>query len=41
MRIATGEETEVLTVKSAAELGSLGWKARAKKLSTQQRIEVA
>ena len=43
MRIATGEETEeVDTVKSAAaELGSRGGKARAKKLSEEQRAEIA
>jgi hypothetical protein len=43
MRIATGEEIEELDpVKSAAaELGSRGGKARAKKLSEEQRSEIA
>ena len=43
MRIATGEETEDAdSVKSAAaELGSRGGKARAKKLSQEQRAEIA
>jgi hypothetical protein len=44
MRIATGEETEELpdTVKSAAaELGSRGGKARAKKLSAERRRAIA
>lgn len=43
MRIATGEETEeVDPVKSAAaELGSRGGKARAKKLNQEQRAEIA
>jgi hypothetical protein len=42
MRIATGEETEELTVKSAAaELGSRGGKARAAKLSKKKRAEIA
>lgn len=43
MRIATGEETEELdSAKSAAqELGSRGGKARAKKLSQEQRAEIA
>ena len=43
MRIATGEETEELdSAKSAAaELGSRGGKARAKKLSREQRAEIA
>jgi hypothetical protein len=42
MRIATGEETEEITVKSAAaELGSRGGKARAAKLSKKKRAEIA
>jgi hypothetical protein len=43
MRIATGEETEGLdSVKSAAaELGSRGGKARAAKMTRQQRSEIA
>jgi hypothetical protein len=43
MRIATGEETEELdSVKSAAaELGSRGGKARAARLSTDQRTAIA
>jgi hypothetical protein len=45
MRIATGEETEDLEtdrVKSAAaELGARGGKARAKKLTPEQRAEIA
>lgn len=42
MRIATGEETEDLPVKSAAAtLGSLGGKARAAKLSRKKRAEIA
>ena len=42
MRIATGEETEELAVKSAAaELGSRGGKARAKALSKKKRAEIA
>jgi hypothetical protein len=43
MRIATGEETKELdAVKSAAaELGSRGGKARAAKMSAQDRAEIA
>ena len=43
MRIATGEETDDTdSVKSAAaELGSLGGKARAKKLSPEDRSAIA
>lgn len=44
MRIATGEEEEleVDSPKSAAaELGSLGGKARAKKITPQRRSEIA
>jgi len=42
MRIATREETEEFTVKSAAaELGSRGGKARAAKLSKKKRAEIA
>jgi len=43
MRIATGEEEDDTDpVKSAAaELGSRGGKARAAKLSTEQRAEIA
>ena len=42
MRIATGEETEEVAVKSAAaELGSRGGKARAKALSKKKRAEIA
>jgi hypothetical protein len=42
MRIATGEEEEEATARSAAaELGSLGGKARAAKLSKKRRSEIA
>jgi hypothetical protein len=42
MRIATGEEEEAASVKSAAaELGSLGGKARAATLSRKKRSEIA
>jgi hypothetical protein len=43
MRIATGEEEEDLNraKSAAAELGSRGGKARAKKLSREQRAEIA
>ena len=45
MRIATGEETEELEtdrIKSAAaELGSRGGKARAAKMTREQRIAIA
>jgi hypothetical protein len=45
MRIATGEETEELEtdrVKSAAaELGARGGKARAQKMTPEQRAEIA
>jgi hypothetical protein len=42
MRIATGEEEEAASVKSAAaELGSLGGKARAASLSKKKRGEIA
>jgi hypothetical protein len=42
MRIATGEEEEVLPPRSAAaELGSKGGKARAKKLTKEQRMKIA
>jgi len=42
MRIATGEEEEAASVKSAAaELGSLGGKARAASLSEKKRGEIA
>jgi hypothetical protein len=45
MRIATGEETEELDTdrakSAAAELGSLGGKARAAKLSGDQRRAIA
>ena len=43
MRIATGEETEELdrATSAAAELGSRGGKARAAKLSPQQRRTIA
>jgi hypothetical protein len=42
MRIATGEEEEAASVKSAAaELGSLGGKARAANLSKKRRSEIA
>lgn len=44
MRIATGEETEVLpdSVKSAtAELGSRGGKSRAARLAPEKRSEIA
>jgi len=42
MRIATGEEEEAASVRSAAaELGSLGGKARAASLSKKQRSEIA
>jgi hypothetical protein len=43
MRIATGEETEELDpIKSAAaELGSRGGKARAEKLTSEERSKIA
>ena len=42
MRIATGEETEEIAVKSAAaELGRRGGKARAAVLSKKRRAEIA
>jgi hypothetical protein len=42
MRIATGEEEEVLPERSAAaELGSKGGKARAASLSKNRRSEIA
>ena len=42
MRIATGEETEEIAVKSAAaELGSRGGKARAATLTKRKRAEIA
>jgi hypothetical protein len=43
MRIATGEEEEELdrAKSAAAELGARGGKARAKKLSREQRAEIA
>jgi hypothetical protein len=44
MRIATGEETEELpdsTKSAAVELGRLGGKARAKKLSAEERSRIA
>ena len=45
MRLATGEETEELETdrakSAAAELGARGGKARAKKLSQEQRAEIA
>jgi hypothetical protein len=42
MRIATGEEEEAASVKSAAaELGSRGGKARAANLSKKKRAEIA
>ena len=42
MRIATGEEEKAASVKSAAaELGSLGGKARAANLSKKKRAEIA
>jgi hypothetical protein len=42
MRIATGEVVEKLPERSAAaELGSRGGKARAKKLTKEQRAEIA
>jgi len=42
MRIATGEETEEIAVKSAAaELGRRGGNARAKALSKKKRAEIA
>lgn len=42
MRIATGEEEEVLPERSAAaELGSKGGKARAKALTKEQRARIA
>jgi len=42
MRIATGEGTEEIAVKSAAaELGSRGGKARAAKLSKKRRAQIA
>ena len=42
MRIATGEETEDVPVRSAAAtLGSLGGRARAASLSKKKRSEIA
>jgi hypothetical protein len=42
MRIATGEQEESASIKSAAaELGSLGGKARAANLSKKKRAEIA
>jgi hypothetical protein len=45
MRIATGEETEQIDTdrakSAAAELGSRGGKARARKLTQQQRRDIA
>jgi hypothetical protein len=42
MRIATGQESEEIAVKSAAaELGSRGGKARAAKLSKKKRAQIA
>jgi hypothetical protein len=42
MRLATGEEEEAVSAKSAAaELGSLGGKARAASLSKKKRSEIA
>jgi hypothetical protein len=45
MRIATGEENEELETdrakSAAAELGARGGKARARKLSPEQRAEIA
>jgi len=42
MRIATGQESEEIAVKSAAaELGSRGGKARAAVLSKKRRAEIA
>jgi hypothetical protein len=44
MRIATGEETEKLDDKlqsAAAELGKLGGKARAAKMTPERRREIA
>ena len=43
MRIATGEEEETIEAVSgaAAQLGKLGGAARAKKLTPEQRAEIA
>ena len=44
MRIATGEETEEVdsaTRSAAAELGSRGGKARAAKMTSERRAEIA
>jgi hypothetical protein len=43
MRIATGEKTEELekTKSAAAELGSLGGKARAAQMTPERRREIA
>jgi hypothetical protein len=42
MRIATGEETEdMATASAAATLGKLGGAARAKKLTQEQRADIA
>lgn len=43
MRIATGEETEELdrAKSAAAELGARGGKARAAKMTPEQRAEIA
>jgi len=41
MRIATGEDEDVLPLKSASKGGKKGGKARAKSLTPQQRSEIA
>ncbi len=43
MRIATGEEEDKreATASAAAQLGKLGGKARARKLTAEQRAEIA
>jgi hypothetical protein len=41
MRIATGEEESASVKSAAAELGSLGGKARAASLSKKKRSEIA
>lgn len=40
-RIATGEDEDVLPVKSASKGGKIGGKARAKALTPEQRSEIA
>jgi hypothetical protein len=41
MRIATGEEEDVVTPASAATLGKLGGAARARNMTPERRAEIA